>query len=318
VLNGKDLSLEWVPKHYQSPQFDELSNSEEAQFIPASTIASGDLTLAELLEDAAIRDLAITIRRAGGILVSDIAKKAKASSLDVQSTIQKLVEAGLLSQEYVVICKKTSNQINRVDSQDKIAEMAKLGVRCSCGRLISDERIEELIVPTKHLQQLLNQSYWMTARLVQALETLHVPDERVLLNLQEGAEEIDAFVDVDGTLLMFELKDNEFSMGHAYPFGGRIGLYKPDYAIIVSTKGVDSDVKSYFKRVGPDTTIVYIENLDDLTSKLEEVIATVRASRVQELIRLFDPMASIETSLSEFLLPRLGIHMPKKRLRTRR
>ena len=49
------------------------------------------------------------------------------------------------------------------------------------------------------------------------LEKLGIPRDRILLNLQEGAEEIDSFVDVDGSLLMFELKDSEFSMGHAYP-----------------------------------------------------------------------------------------------------
>jgi hypothetical protein len=53
--------------------------------------------------------------------------------------------------------------------------------------------------------------------------------------------------------MMYELKDNEFSMGHAYPFGGRIGLYKPDIALIVSTKGVAPEVKEYFNRVKPNS-----------------------------------------------------------------
>jgi len=313
TMKKHGMEVLWKEKIYENPQFAELSQSEETQFIPASALSEDDLNLAQTLEDRETRNLAIMIRRAGGMLLSDVEQKAKIAESKVKGIIDTLVESELLSLEYVVICRKTSNQVNRVDSLDKIAAMKKMGIKCSCGRSISDERIEELIVPTEKLQKLLNQSYWMTAQLVRSLMNLNIPECQILLNLREGAEEIDAFVDVDGLLLMFELKDNEFSMGHAYPFGGRIGLYKPEYAIIVSTKGVDPDVKSYFERVRPDAEIVYVENLKSLTPSLEQVIEEVRASRVRELIESFDPMATIEMPISEFLLPKLGLELPRRR-----
>jgi hypothetical protein len=192
------------------------------------------------------------------MLASDLTRKTGIQPEQIQTAIEHLTKADLLAKEYVIICKKTSNQVNRVDNRETIDRMTELGVLCSCGNPIGQERIEELFSPTHTMQKMLDQSFWMTARLVRLLTESSIPEERILLNLQEGAEEIDAFVDLEGTLLMFELKDNEFSMGHAYPFGGRIGLYKPDIAVIVSTKGVAPEVKDYFKRVKPAAQVVYL------------------------------------------------------------
>jgi len=307
ALKNQDAEPNWQPVQTRSPQFRELCSSEDTKFVLASSLPQQELELSGILEDLWIRNLAVTIRRAGAILIDDLARRAEIGPDEVQAAIERLQKGGLLSQEYVVICTKTSNQVNRVNSRQQIEQMGKIGVRCSCGNLISEERIEKLIVPTSTLQKMLDQSYWMTARLVYLLGDLQVPQDRVLLNLQEGPEEIDAFVDLDGSLVMFELKDSLFSMGHAYPFSGRIGLYKPDVAVIVSTRGIAPEVKEYFKQIEPEASLVYVGSLGDLGSRLGEIVAQVRWQTAQELIAQFDPMANIGISLAEVLAPRLGI-----------
>lgn len=313
-LKEQGAKPSWEAVQTSNPQFAELCQDEENRFVLASDLPQQELELAETLEDLSTRNLAVIVRRAGGILMGDLLKKADSNPEELQAIVERLGNDRLLSQEYVVICKKTSNQVNRVDTRDKIEEMGKIGVRCSCGNPISEERIEELIVPTPMLQKMLDQSYWMTTRLVQLLENLQIPKERILLNLQEGAEEIDAFVDLDGTLLMFELKDSEFSMGHAYPFGGRIGLYKPDFAVIVSTRRVASEVKAYFERIEPEIKqIVYVGSLNELTSKLQDLTTKIRTQRAKEIISLFEPLAEVEAPLSQMLGLRLGLSEKPKR-----
>ncbi len=142
------------------------------------------------------------------------------------------------------------------------------------------------------------------------LRRLGVPDDRILLNLHDGPEEIDAFVDMDGTLLMIELKDNEFSMGHAYPFGGRIGLYKPDYAIIVATRGVASDVKDYFETVKPQSTIIYIDRLNQLASSLEVIMKTIRTQRAEEVLTNFE---LVDIQIPSLLASKIDLKLPGKR-----
>ena len=317
MLANQGIKPQWESSVQRNTQLEEIFETEDVHFISATEIDHEEIALAKLLEEPEIRNLAITIRRAGGMLMSDLKKKkvGRFTLEELEEQVSLLKESGLLSQEYVVICKRTSNQVNRFNTREQIDKAAELGVRCSCGRLISEERIEELIVPTASLHRLLNQSYWMSAKLLESLRELRVPDERIFLNLKEGAEEIDAFVDVDGVLVMFELKDNEFSMGHAYPFSGRIGLYKPAYAVIVSTKGVDPDVKNYFKRVKPASSIHYVEHLEDLTPTLEKIIAEIRLSRAQRIIEQFEPMASLQISLPQLLFPRVGFPVLKQRRR---
>lgn len=157
---------------------------------------------------------------------------------------------------------------------------------------------------------MLKQSYWTTARLVYILRQLGVQDNCILLNLQEGPEEVDAFVDMDGAFLMLELKDDEFSMGHAYRFGSRIGLYKPDYAIIVSTKGVAPEVKTHFAKVNPQSTLVYVDRMSQLASSLEDVLKDVHSKRAVQVLADLD---SVTIPLLPVLASKIGFRLSKRR-----
>jgi len=228
------------------------------------------------------------------------------------------VESNLLSTEYVVICKKTSNQINRVRDHATIDKVAEAGLICSCGRPINEERIEELLVPTDILHKMLNQSFWTTVRLVRSLREIGVLDENILLNLREGADEIDAFINLDGVLLMVELKDSEFSMGHAYPFAGRISQYKPVYALIVSTQGIDADVTQYFDRVKPEAKIIYIKTLEQLKPSLEKIALEIRSKEAGEILKLIEANNFMAIPLVDLAAKNLNLTIPKERFRSRR
>lgn len=314
-LTTRGIETTWNPVKPVSLTFNELRQNENNKFTLASSITTQELELADQLEKTATRDLALVIRRSGGILASDLTKKTNTNTEQTQDSIRQLNQAGLVTQEYVIICKKTSNQLNRIDLKEKIDKMTDLNILCSCGNQIKEERIEELFSPTPILKRMLDQSFWMTARLVKLLKGHNIPDECILLNLQEGAEEIDAFVDLEGTLLMFELKDSEFSMGHAYPFSGRIGLNKPSTAIIISTKGIAPEVKEYLKRVTPTVEIFYIENMDEFNSNLERLIIQTRSARAYDLISQFEPMANLELPVTQMIAKQIGIRKGPSRSR---
>ena len=92
---------------------------------------------------------------------------------------------------------------------------------------------------------------------------------------------------------MFELKDSEFGLGHAYPFNGRIGLFQPDRALIVSTQGISSEVKDYFKKVKLSVEIIFIENLDELQEKLEKVIDEIQSELISNIFEGFEVISTI-------------------------
>jgi hypothetical protein len=306
VRNHAGHDAMWTPLEISSEQFSNLSQDKELRFVRGTDLPDEDVKTSAILADPVLRDFALSIKRSGGILAADSLKKASGLSAEQHSQIIRSLEEGnLVTQEYVIICRRTSNQVNRIGSREKLEAMRQLGVLCSCGNSIASERVEELIVPTSRLKRMLDQSYWMSAQLLLNLANLDIPRDKVLLNLQEGADEIDAFVDVEGKLLMFELKDNEFSMGHAYPFGGRVGLYKPDYGIIVATKGIAPDVKDYFKRVKPEADLVYVPDVNGLAGALTNVIDNIRSERASNLLRDFDPLTQLKMSLQKMVFTRM-------------
>jgi len=301
-------AIAWKEVRRTSKQFDELVESEETKSLNVSSITKRDLEHAALLEDQATRELALTVRRAANILMVDLKRKV-ADDQRPDQLLSSLVNVGLCTREYVVICSKTSNQVNRVKDREALSNLARLGVRCSCGRPLDQERLEEVYAQTEALQRMLDKSYWATVKLANTLVELGVSEKHILLNLQDGNEEVDAFVDIDGTLVMIEIKDSEYSMGHAYAFTGRIGLYKPDYAIMVSTKQVADEVKEYFKKANPQAKIIYVDGLSELSQSLETVIQSIRSERALHILTLFDLILSSSLRLSLFLGQKLGLEI---------
>jgi hypothetical protein len=319
TLASRNINLDWHNVERSSEQLVSLASNDDNRFLPATNMSDDELSFAEVFSDDRTRNLAITVKRSGGILANDLIKKSGAKSEEVEAFFERMTRDGLLNREYVIICHKSSNQINKVDSMEKIAKMAELGVLCSCGRPIQDERVQELYSPSVSLQKMIDQSYWMTARLVRALKTFHIPEHKIFLNVQDGAEEVDAFVDIDGSLLMFELKDNEFSMGHAYPFGGRIGLYRPDYAVIFATKGIAPEVRDYFNKSRPGAKLIYVGNVSELETNIEKIISQIRSARIENILSLLEPISTNYFPLSSVLMNHLGIEArPARRASVRR
>jgi hypothetical protein len=293
-------SIRWSNK-----SFDKLVSDPGAK---SSKVTNDERHLAAALHNKAVRSVLTTVKAAGGMLAKDIAGSSGTSNDQI---VKELVEKGFLERELVVICRKTSQQINRLKSRVVLDEIDRHGVRCSCGRRLSEERVEELLTPSDNARKLLDGSRWMAASLVECLEGLGIPESRLTVGFQEGSEEVDAFLDVDGKLVMVELKDKEFSLGHAYRVSGRIGIYKPSHAVIVSTELVAADVKDYFGKIEPKAKVWYVDGLEKMGPQLEVMIDEIRASRALELLKEFDSLASLNLNVPELVAAKLGIFVPE-------
>jgi hypothetical protein len=299
--------LKWSRLSIFSTRFVELSKDTDVKFVLGSSISTSDLELSKVMEGTAVRSLATRIKSSGGILESDLAKNRGLSPEGTEAALRELDDADLLAREHVIICRKSSNQVNRVDNPQKVEQMSKMGVLCSCGAPIENERLERFLRPSDTLIRLLDGSFWMTARLLEVLTRQGISTNRILLTVQQGTEELDAFVDVDGTLLLFEMKDSIFSMGHAYSFGARLGLYKPKFGIVLTTKGVAPEVRTHFERIKPDARIIYIEQLEDLEKAAADIVESIHSEWAIGLLSEFDPLARVNISLADNLGRQIGL-----------
>lgn len=306
-LRTAGIPCKWHTVVYNSPTFIELQKSTEIKFLVGNQVSAEDLSLAAVLEDNRLRGLALLIKSSGGILLPDLLKKGGLEPHEVNAMLEPLTKAALVNREHVIICKKSLNQINRVNSMESLTKLLELDVRCSCGGPISQERIEDLYTPTPKLQKMLDQSFWMSVWLVRTLIATGICSDRIILNLHEGPEEIDAFVDARGKLALFELKDREFSMGDAYPFGARVALYKPDYAFIVSSRGIAPEVRDHFKKMKLSCELLYVDKLPQFQPTVEELLAQLHRKEAVQVLSQFNRLRNIEIPFSEIFGKRLGV-----------
>jgi hypothetical protein len=304
ILFEDGAQIEWDKDHVENDQFKEfLAASDRSSFTLASAMSEQELKSAKALENSGVRDVALDIRKAGVILAKDLLRQKPDMASETVKCVDQLLQSELLRQEYVVICSKTGAHVNRVASRHTVEQLAMLGVLCSCGKHISEEPMEGLLSSEPLLQKMLDRNYWLTASIVRVLTSLGVPTEKIILNSPSASDDVEIISDVDGSLLMFELKDNEFGFAQALQFGTRVGMHHPDLAFIVSTRGIAPEVKDHFKRVKIDTQMVYITNLIQLESTLTRVVEGFRLKRIKSWFNAFQSMLNF--GLSPLMMQRL-------------
>ncbi|MFH9332552.1 hypothetical protein ACH4KU_26650 [Streptomyces althioticus] len=263
---------------------------------------------AHLLSDKERRVLATAIKAApGGLILSDVERQLKRGKVtDIEATLLELQDADLIDSEYVVVCAKNQHEVSRFSDASVMDEMSKYGVRCGCGRKIGDERLEEAVAITDLGRELLDKSTWMSIILMEELRDLGIPDDRIMIEYSSGGDEMDCIADINGQVVLFELKDKEFSLREAYSFGAKIGLVRPQYPVIVTTEKVGGDAKDHFEKaelagkrgqagLDPDDArpIRFIEGLESLRTQLDDLASTVYRHEAFKVLREVMPMASI-------------------------
>ncbi|MBL6749446.1 MAG: hypothetical protein ISP90_02945 [Nevskia sp.] len=298
---GKGFS----PYLYRSSEFATLKseNAESAVALPTDDTYSA----AAVLSNRDCRTLAIAVKASGGLLERDIQKQLSPEIREkAPILVQELKDAKLVESEIVVICSKTQAQVARAPSREIIKELAEKRVKCACGRSLSEERAEEALSITNSGRILLDKARWMSVLLVQELEAVGIPRDCIFLEARVGGDEMDCVADVSGELVLFELKDKEFSLGNAYSFGAKIAIIKPNRPVIVTTEKVANDAKEHFVRAGlsgqvPDSMfsesrsgIHYIEGIDSLRLGLEMLATTIFRNDAVNLLGRVLPLVSVD------------------------
>ena len=304
ALDELGLEVDWTPDEVRNAPFEELAQGEgEAQLQLATLVSDKELRAAKVLENSNVREVALLVRRSGVMLAKELLRQKAEQASDIIRYVDMLLQVNILHQEYVVVCQKSGTHVNRVESREVIDQMSRLGVLCSCGKAISEEQIEGLLASDPLMPRMLDNNYWMAATVVRLLNTLNIPSDKILIDSSATGEDMEMFVDIDGTLVMFELKDAEYGLNNAYSLGARIGMHRPQLAFIVSAKGIASEVKDHFKRIKPETKMVYVANLIQLEATVKKVVEGVRMMRVKTWLAYFQSMLNLP--IAPLIVPKL-------------
>ncbi|HEY9775390.1 MAG TPA: hypothetical protein V6C81_16610 [Planktothrix sp.] len=304
-LDEMGVDCEWMPDDLCNQTYQELAKAgQDGNLHPATSITEKELRAARALEHSNVREVAGLVRRAGVMLAKELLRQKTDQPTDTIKHVDQLLQAELAHQEYVVVCSKTGSHVNRVESREVIDQMTRLGVLCSCGKPISEEQIEGLLAADPLLPKMMDRNYWMAAMVVRMLNSLDIPSDKILVNTSPSSEDVEIFADVDGTLIMIEVKDIEFGLSQAYSLGTRVSVHRPQIAIVISTRGISNDVREHFKRIKPETQMVYVPNLLQMEAIVKKVIETVRAAKVKAWLNYFQGLLNFP--LAAMLVPKLS------------
>ncbi len=276
-------------------EFDELSHVE----MPSNE----EVIASRLLASRGARLLARSIKTAGDVLSDGLPTLvAKQEIDDAEAVREQLLSAGVLVSEPVIICRKTNSLVNRITEEGVLASLASLQVRCSCGEPIDAEKVEEAtrISPLGHW--LLEKSQWMNIVLVSELLKIDVALDDIYVEQQFGGDEVDCIAIISGDLVLFELKDGEFNLGHAYSFNAKNGMLDPDASVVVTTAHVGNDAREHFERTRRASEAsrrsirssrlddfsmpIFVEGIDQLPFRLRELSNRLVARDARRLIEL--------------------------------
>lgn len=291
---------------FNSPKFVELRNEGR---IPPSAPEPNESEACQALRDRQTRDLAVAIKSSGGLLVRDLPKIPSVQASQVEEIRRRLESLALVDSEIVVVCRRSQTQIARVPSRDVLESLSRQGVRCACGRPISEETVEEALAITDLGRALLDGSRWLTLLLLEELQQVGVDLDHTLIEQQVGGDEIDCLAVIAGKLVFFELKDKDFSLGNAYSFGAKMGIIRPDHAAIFSTHKIGGDAREHFQRArlarrrrgahslaasGDSSDVHYLEGLERLRDGVQQLATAIYKADARRILARVLPLAALE------------------------
>jgi hypothetical protein len=230
----------------------------------------GQARAVELLEDVEARRLLHRIRESqteGRVseILSGVESEAATASL-----INRMADAGLLSREVLVSCRKKGRSLFRLPSPDALSVITASNATCSeCGTAISDEKIEDLVKPTEIASQLLEDGSWLTTRVYSSLRELGVPDKEITVGPTSDDGEAHMMINVCNAPFLFVLRDGDVTAAQARHALTRQMETEARHLVVVASGKIHDDARERLReharrraRGGSDVEVILIEGMD--------------------------------------------------------
>jgi hypothetical protein len=252
---------------------------EEKMNTRSPDLTASQLTKARLLASKKHREFARSLAQLGK------ARSVDAKAISDHDVIQPLLEAELIRKEYLVTCRQDSRTLCSVPDKTVLSGEAARHMRCTtCGRLFEEELIQEIFALTAETKALLEGSHWMTVWITDLLNASGIQNEKIRWNAAAGDDEIDIVVDVQGMNVFLELKDREFGLGDAYPFGFRLERYGGDIGVIITMEKVAVEARKFIDEQAQQRRggrIECLEGTDVISSGVPALIERISKTAVE-------------------------------------
>lgn len=243
-----------------------------------------------------IRALIRDLERVGSLTVSDLPKVlGEAQGAAVAARLGEIRNLGLIQSEYVIVCSRTGNAVLRTDDPNKLSKMAPDWMKCACGKALSEERVDQVIMPTKWAAELNDRGRWMTTLVSSVLPRIGISRDSVIVEATPTGTDI--ILDLSGDLVLVVLKDREFNLADAYAFNSKVSRIKASEGVVVTNEGLSGDARKLLteevipRRATDPFRITYVEGTQNLEHELGRV---VERRRRNYFLRALGDLATIQ------------------------
>ncbi|MFN2455818.1 MAG: hypothetical protein ABR577_16535 [Pyrinomonadaceae bacterium] len=271
---------------------------------------------AELLEDAGTRDF---LRRAKEAYAEGYAMRLAANDADEagaasQFSVNKLIEAGVLQREILISCRETGHALFTLPSSESLAVVTISEAQClACGARIADEKIEEVISPTRLASGLLDDGAWLINRLYTILRELGVPESEIAVEPPAGNGEAHMMVNVSGETFLLTLRDGELTPAFARRAIDLKIATSAAHLVAVVTGAVHNEGRQHLAnyaarlaRGGKDFELIIMEGVTAAALELRYAIEKASQKALGEQLCELD--AGLGLSVAGLLTARFQIH----------
>jgi len=297
---GRDMKFEWNPVSLSYFKFlrrgiffddapvEEIGELSEEIKMKNPDYSEEEAKAAYYLIDNTSRQFITRLAKLGKIFEKDALNFVNNN----QTVITKLIDLGLIKEEYLITCKKTQQTLAVIPNKNLINPQYK----CSyCGLSFAEENIQKIYSLTEKGKKILDGSRWMYIWITEILIRNGVNKNNIKWNIESGGEEIDIIVEDFDTRIIFELKDREFGLGDAYPFAYRLSRYEGDLGIIITMDKISKDAKKFFheEMKRSDLNIEYIEGPESINEKMHKIIEKLVKDQINKLISPFSSIIGL-------------------------
>ncbi|MDQ3818950.1 MAG: hypothetical protein M3362_14920 [Acidobacteriota bacterium] len=196
-------------------------------------------------------------------------------------TMSKLLEADLLRRELLVSCRKTGHHLFNLPSADALAVITISQATCSvCGASIADEKIEEVLSPTRLSSALLDDAAWLVNRLHTIFRELGIPESEIAIEPPAGDGEARLLARVCGELFLVAMRDGDLTPRFARRAVNAKTETDARHLVIVMTGAVHNEARMNLMR--------FAKQVERGGSDFEMIIAEGVQAAEAELRRAFE------------------------------
>lgn len=230
-----------------------------------------------------------------------------------ESLLERLAEVGLVKREVLVSCRKDGRALFRLPSPDALNILQASSAICSeCGAAITDEKADEITVPTSLTTTLLQDGSWLTTHLRSLLIKLGLPEEQISTRPVSGEGESLAMTHLCGEAFLFLLHDGDWTATHARHALDAQTQAGAAHLVIIATGKIHEEVRQRLREHarrrahgGHAADVLFIEGMELVALELQQLFARVTQEKLNEELWPLD--ASLGVNVAQLVTTRFGL-----------